>query len=174
MVEKTEQGVSRRNFLGWAWRFLAALLAGQGAYLGLSFLASRKSASSTGQVVTAGLVTDFQPGTVTPFDAARFYLVRSQTGGFLALNSKCTHLACIIGWEKDQQVFACPCHGSMFNQDGSVAHPPAPRPLDYFPIVIGTDNRIQVDTGNPIERSMVNGSEQVYPSVQAAQSTAAR
>ena len=173
MAEETESVVSRRGFLGWFWRCLAVLVAGEGTYLGLSFLASRKPVGSTGQVVTAGLVTDFQPGTVTAFDAARFFLIRTQNGGFLALHSKCTHLACVVGWEKDQHVFACPCHGSVFSQDGSVVHPPAPRPLDYFPIVIGDDGRIQVDTGRPVARSAVNGRELVYPSAQAAQSTAA-
>ncbi len=170
-VEETEATVSRRNFLKWGWRGLAALVAGEGAYLGLRFLASRQPVSSSGQVVTAGLVNDFPPGTVTPFPADRFFLVRFQTGGFLALHSKCTHLACMVGWEADKQVFACPCHGSIFTEDGSVANPPAPRPLDYFPILISDDGRIEVDTRQPITRSEVSGDEATYPPA-AAQSTA--
>ncbi len=169
MVDEIEPEVSRRSFLKWGWRSLALLVAGEGTYLGLSFLGSRKPASSTGQVVTAGLVSDFPAGTVTTFSAERFFLIHFQEGGFLALHSKCTHLACIVGWEQDQHVFACPCHGSVFNEDGSVANPPAPRPLDYFPMAIGDDGRIQVDTRRPIVRSEVSGDELVYPSAQAAQ-----
>ena len=172
MVDESGQVISRRGFLGWFWRGLAVLLAGEGAYVGLRLLASRKPEGSSGQIVTAGLVTDFPPGTVTPFDAERFFLIRFETGGFLALHSKCTHLACVVGWEKDRHVFACPCHGSIFSQDGSVANPPAPRPLDAFPIIIGDDGQIQVDTRSPIVRNAVNGSELVYPPSRLLQSTA--
>ncbi len=171
MLEETERVMTRRGFLGWLWRGLAVLVAGQGAYLGLRFLASRKPEGTSGEVVTAGLVTDFQPGTVTVFAAGRFFLIRSEAGGFLALHTRCTHLACVVGWEKDQSVFACPCHGSLFSPDGAVINPPAPRPLDYFPITIGDDGRIQVDTRKPFTRSAVSGSELTYPSAQAAQAT---
>ncbi len=174
-VEAAEQEVSRRNFLRLGWRGLAILIAGEGAYLGLSLLASRKPASSTGEIVTAGLVSDFQPGTVTPFSEARFFLLRAEAGGFLALYSRCTHLACIVGWEADKHEYACPCHGSVFAEDGSVINPPAPRPLDMFQITIEDDGRVLVDTRKAIVRDAVDGSELVYPSEkaeQAAQSTA--
>ncbi len=174
-VEAVEQEVSRRNFLRLFWRGLGIVVGGEAAYLGLSFLASRKPASSTGEIVTAGLVSDFQPGTVTPFNEARFFLLRAEAGGFLALYSRCTHLACIVGWEADKHEFACPCHGSIFGEDGHVINPPAPRPLDYFPLTIEDDGRVLVDTRKAIARDVVDDSALVYPSEQAeqaAQSTA--
>ncbi|HLY27792.1 MAG TPA: Rieske (2Fe-2S) protein, partial [Aggregatilineales bacterium] len=127
------------------------------------FLSSRQAAATVGQIVTAGIVTDFQPGTVTPFDAARFFLVRFADGGFLALHSKCTHLACIVGWDKQAGQFACPCHGSIFDQQGTVLHSPAPRPLDRYAIVIDSDGRLKVDTSVPIARSAASLGERVYP-----------
>ncbi len=119
--------------------------------------------------MTAGLVSEFQPGTVTPFNEARFFLVRAETGGFLALYSRCTHLACIVGWEADKHEYACPCHGSVFGEDGHVINPPAPRPLDAFLITIEDDGRVLVDTRKPIVRDTVDGSDLVYPSEQAEQ-----
>jgi len=173
MIEETDQIISRRGFLRRIWRYLTVVVAGQGAYLGLSFLASRNSENNTGQIVTAGLVTDFQPGTITASDANRYFLIRFPDGSFLALHSKCTHLACIVGWESDKHVFACPCHGSLFNQDGSIINPPAPRPLDYFPVSIDDGGRILVDTRKPIARTAVTGNELVYAPIQAVQPTAA-
>ncbi|MEO0771158.1 MAG: Rieske 2Fe-2S domain-containing protein, partial [Cyanobacteria bacterium J06649_4] len=38
--------------------------------------------------------------------------------GLIALNAKCTHTGCTVAWQED--LFACPCHGSKFNPDGSV------------------------------------------------------
>lgn len=49
----------------------------------------------------------------------------------IAVNSLCTHQGCSVEWDGSAQ-FACPCHGSKFNPDGSVAGGPASSPLDKF------------------------------------------
>jgi len=45
----------------------------------------------------------------------------------------CTHLGCRYDWEAQANVFVCPCHGSVFAEDGKVLGGPAPRPLDTLP-----------------------------------------
>lgn len=52
--------------------------------------------------------------------------------GILAINSLCTHQGCSVAWIDDDQAFSCPCHGSKFNPDGSVAAGPAESPLGMF------------------------------------------
>jgi len=44
----------------------------------------------------------------------------------------CTHLGCRYEWNPNQQEFACPCHGSVFDLQGHVMAGPAPRPLDLL------------------------------------------
>ncbi len=44
------------------------------------------------------------------------------------LSARCTHLGCLIAREADG-LLVCPCHGSRFRPDGSVAAGPAARPL---------------------------------------------
>ena len=73
---------------------------------------------------------------VTAFPGGRFYLVRLQDGGFLALSSTCTHLECSVPWSEKERKFPCPCHGSVFDITGQVLSPPAPRALDLFPVSI--------------------------------------
>jgi Rieske Fe-S protein len=61
---------------------------------------------------------------------------RSTDGTVRAFSARCTHLGCridrIVG---DEAV--CPCHGSRFRADGSVAAGPASRPL--APITLESD-----------------------------------
>ncbi len=159
------EALTRRDFLGTSWRVLAAFLAGQGACMGLRFLASRKAEGDFGAVVTAGIVDDFPLGTITPFDADKFFLVRFDDGGFLALHSKCTHLACTVTWEAAQGRFVCPCHGSEFDRHGGVLNPPAPQPLDRFAVEIDDGGRVIVDTRTPITRMDTDDDPLVYAPV---------
>lgn len=55
----------------------------------------------------------------------------------IALNSMCTHQGCSVEWKDD--AFACPCHGSKFNIDGSVATGPATEPLAPYEAIIDGD-----------------------------------
>jgi cytochrome b6-f complex iron-sulfur subunit len=169
MADEQENILPRRDFLGLSWRIIAALAFGQGTCMGLRFLASRKAEGSFGQLVTAGLVADFPPGTITPFETERFLLVRFEDGGFLALYTKCTHLACAVSWNEQRQRFVCPCHGSEFQQDGDVLNPPAPRPLDRFPVTIADDGRVEVDTRERIQRTETSPDELVYEPAPADQ-----
>ncbi len=46
----------------------------------------------------------------------------------------CPHLNCRYNW--DGKKFSCPCHGSLFSENGKVLGGPAPRPLDTLPYKI--------------------------------------
>ncbi len=47
-----------------------------------------------------------------------------------AISTVCTHLGCIVA--TSETGFACPCHGSRYDQDGNVTGGPAPKPLPWF------------------------------------------
>ncbi len=153
--------VSRRTMLTAAWSAAGALLLTESALIGLRFLAPRVTGGEFGGVFTVGPVDDFPPGSVTPVEAGRFYLVRAADGGFLALYRRCTHLGCAVPYDPAQGHFVCPCHGSEFEQDGQVLNPPAPRPLDRFPVRF-EDGMVLVDTGNPIERDRTDPGDLAY------------
>jgi cytochrome b6-f complex iron-sulfur subunit len=147
----TDTTMSRRDFLKWAWLGLGGLAVLEAGGLGLRFFAPRIGEGEFGGLITAGSVDDFPPGSVTPFNEGRFYLVRLADGGFLALYRKCTHLGCTVEWQASSQTFFCPCHASAFENDGAVINPPAPRPLDLFPVSFA-EGQVQVDTGSPQQR----------------------
>lgn len=166
MAEQTahsqETQVSRRDFLKWAWGAAGALVLAEGGAVAYRFFSPKIAAGEFGGVFTVGQVDDFPPASVTPFNAGRFYLVRLEDGGFLALYRKCTHLGCAVPWDQASGQFVCPCHGSAFEQNGEVINPPAPRALDRFAVAIDDTGTITVDTSTPIRRDQPGPHDAVY------------
>jgi menaquinol-cytochrome c reductase iron-sulfur subunit len=50
-----------------------------------------------------------------------------------AFSPLCPHLGCGFRWNAPARQFQCPCHGSVFDEAGTVVAGPAPRPLDVLP-----------------------------------------
>merc|ERR1711933_67682 len=46
-----------------------------------------------------------------------------------AVNAVCTHLGCVVPWNRAQNKFMCPCHGSQYDNTGKVIRGPAPLSL---------------------------------------------
>ncbi len=63
-------------------------------------------------------------------------LVRKPDGALIALSAVCTHMGCIVRWQKDRQEFICPCHGGRYSVDGAVIAGPPPRPLPKLPFTV--------------------------------------
>jgi cytochrome b6-f complex iron-sulfur subunit len=145
---------TRRGFLSKLWLVLGGLALAELIWIVVSFLRPRRSRAGAGDgsgVIVAGPVERFEPDSVTAFREGKFYLVRLEAGGFLALHRKCTHLGCTVPWIADRRLFACPCHASVFDIRGDVLGPPAPRALDLFAVRI-ENGIVKVDTSRPIRR----------------------
>jgi cytochrome b6-f complex iron-sulfur subunit len=70
-------------------------------------------------------------------------LVKAKKGGVVALSAVCTHLGCIVQWDKDKQIFICPCHGGRFTPEGKVISGPPPKPLNTLKATVA-DGKITV------------------------------
>jgi menaquinol-cytochrome c reductase iron-sulfur subunit len=69
-----------------------------------------------------------------PTQSTAAWLRRDSQTSFTAFAVYCTHLGCPVHWLAAPRIFLCPCHGSVFNGDGSVAGGPAPRPLFQYQV----------------------------------------
>lgn len=56
-----------------------------------------------------------------------------------ALNSICTHLGCVVPWVPAQNKYACPCHGSQYDENGKVIRGPAPLSLALAHVKVQDD-----------------------------------
>jgi Rieske Fe-S protein len=61
-------------------------------------------------------------------------LVRLDASTIVAVDGKCTHLCCTVGWDAARNQWSCPCHGSTFAPDGTLTHGPARFDLPRFPV----------------------------------------
>jgi cytochrome b6-f complex iron-sulfur subunit len=155
---------SRRTFLNKLWKGLAILTSVEFSAVIFGFLFSgkgNKNIYTPKQLIEAGPVNSFEPKSVTVFRGGRFYLTRLEDGGFIALSLRCTHLGCSIEWEEEKKRFICPCHSSAFAMNGDVQNPPAPKALDYYPIII-EKGIIKVDVGTKVERDRFSKEQIVY------------
>ena len=62
-------------------------------------------------------------------DATYLILDEQKVMADYALNAVCTHLGCVVPWNKNENKFMCPCHGSQYNKEGKVVRGPAPLSL---------------------------------------------
>ncbi|MEL6399843.1 MAG: Rieske 2Fe-2S domain-containing protein [Cyanobacteria bacterium J06626_4] len=89
--------------------------------------------ATLGELDEAGFVSDKN------FQGTQLVVVRdpADDAALIAVNSLCTHQGCSVAWEEG--AFACPCHGSSFNPDGTVASGPAPTALETYEAKIEDD-----------------------------------
>ena len=156
--------VSRNRFM------LAVLTAGSAAigitYIGV-LLRYLYPASSGSPPLKVGLseagvvdpathnVLPFQNGVAGPFyyptvpDASvvvGVFVEKINANGPIATNNirvpeqTCTHLGCPVAWVPADNKFECPCHGSQFHRDLSVAHGPANDPLHQHDFILASDS----------------------------------
>jgi glycine/D-amino acid oxidase-like deaminating enzyme/nitrite reductase/ring-hydroxylating ferredoxin subunit len=69
-------------------------------------------------------------GGIVSHEGEQLAVTRGPDGTVTALSAVCTHLGCIVGWNEIDRTWDCPCHGSRFDEAGSVIAGPAISPLE--------------------------------------------
>jgi len=140
-------GIERRRFAKWT---VGALLAMMGGGFAWSFIATivsgifRRSPGGFSRVEGFESMPLGRPQRVGfPYTAEDAYLrqdlrhfvwiIRHSATSATVFSPICPHLGCRFDWQPEANLFACPCHGSVFSITGKVLAGPAPRPLDTLP-----------------------------------------
>jgi len=75
------------------------------------------------------------------------YLITEKDGvKDFGINAVCTHLGCVVPWNKAENKYMCPCHGSQYNPEGKVIRGPAPLSLAIAHITVDEGDKIVFTT----------------------------
>ena len=143
-VEQNSSGstVSRRDFIALAGKSLLALT-GLLSLGGLARFLSFQPETAQPSEFNLGPASHYPPGSRTPIPQAQAVLI-NQDGKFEAISLVCTHLGCVVNLVETG--YACPCHGSRFDQNGNVLNGPARQPLQELEVEETPDGMLIVHT----------------------------
>jgi cytochrome b6-f complex iron-sulfur subunit len=163
-IDKNPEKTDRRKFLSRIWSILGLVALAELAFFTISMLRPGKKNlkdNPGANIKVAGSVEDFPLNSVTPDRVNKYFLIRTEDGGFLALSLICSHLGCSVLWDKTKNQFICPCHSSAFDNVGNVINSPAPRPLDYFPVLI-EGGKVRIDMSQKKKRKKFEKNQVTY------------
>jgi Rieske Fe-S protein len=63
-------------------------------------------------------------------------IVVNVDGTIRAFRAVCTHEGCPLGWNAQQHLIRCPCHGGAYDTNGHVVSGPPPAPLTELRTVV--------------------------------------
>lgn len=131
---------TRRDVLKWLLGFsvVSTLVGVIAPVIGYLWPPARKGVGYAGPAVV-GTVDDFPVGTgkVLTVDDKPVIVVNTSAGGIKVFSAICTHLGCIVYWDKPKGVIHSPCHDGLFNPVTSVViSGPPPRPLPAYELAV--------------------------------------
>jgi nitrite reductase/ring-hydroxylating ferredoxin subunit len=137
--------LTRREFLRITNRFLT--VTGLAVIFGpiIAYFYPAKLEEVPSDPVLAGPEDELPPGASKTIRFGRYpALVINTSEGLRAYSAVCTHFACLVKYDLEQDTILCPCHDGFFDPlNGEVISGPPPTPLEPFKVEV-VDGQIYV------------------------------
>ena len=144
-----ERPVSRRGLIKYVLLAFSALATAGGVLTPIiAYLWPPKQASAAGGGrVQIAATEDLPVGKGEVYSVNNKPVIVIHTAeGYRALSAICTHLGCILFWNGQREVIACPCHEAYFSTNGAVISGPPTSALEEYRLVVEGD-QIYVEGG---------------------------
>lgn len=126
------------------------------------------ASQSTGEVL--GKATDVPVGGGKIFTDKKVVVTQPAAGEFQAFSTVCTHQGCLV--DKITDTIDCPCHGSKFKFDGSVATGPATKPLPSVAVSVNEYGELVTGGSGSAPPGTTTAPETTAPETTAPNTTA--
>jgi cytochrome b6-f complex iron-sulfur subunit len=148
IADHAEHELNRRKFFIKLGAGSLAVAGGGAAAFAVQYL-SPNVLYEASPVVNVGRPEHYPLDSVTLEPRFGIFIIRAPEG-FYALSAVCSHLGCLCVWKVESATIACPCHGSVFQRDGSITAGPAPKPLPWLRIWMTDDGDLMVDRATKV------------------------
>lgn len=131
-AEQPEQP-ERRSFFNRLFKTVLGLWGAAFVGVVISYIkAPREMRTGEERVKRVGPLNELEIGSAkfVAHERQPFWVIRTAGDELVALPATCTHLRCILQWDKDSGRLVCPCHAGAFDLNGNVVAGPPPRPLE--------------------------------------------
>ncbi len=132
----------RRRFLNWFLGTSLGALAASVIYPIVRYASPPRIPEATTNQVEAGDVSDpvlLEKGfKIVRFGAEPVILLKVSDIEYRAFSATCTHLDCIVGYQKERSQIFCNCHGGTYDLNGRNVAGPPPRPLIAYKVNLVT------------------------------------
>jgi cytochrome b6-f complex iron-sulfur subunit len=131
--------MERRQLLKSSLAFLGTTTLISFVYPASKFLIPPKSSAQEAALVLNK--DEIPPGSAREiiYNQTPVVVINRKGSGFIALSRICTHLGCLVGYDKFNSKLVCPCHAGEFDLEGNVLSGPATKPLTRYPLKITSD-----------------------------------
>jgi Rieske Fe-S protein len=138
----TPANPGRRKFLNWLLATSGGALLASALYPILRYLSPPNVPEAATNQVEAGPTNDpefLEKGfKIVRFGADPVIVIRVAESQFKAFSATCTHLECIVEYQKGKNVIWCNCHNGQYDLNGRNVAGPPPRPLTAFKVDVVT------------------------------------
>ena len=131
-----ETPATRREFLKWMSRAFLGLWAIGGAGVVATYLGAPDRNEGGSRQVRIGALNEMRigEGQLVRHGVTPFWVVRTNETTVVALSAVCTHVRCILNYDRDKRLLTCPCHDGHFDLKGEVLSGPPPRALPVLEV----------------------------------------
>lgn len=140
--------MQRRGFLNWLLRGTGGALLASVFYPVFRFLSPPRIPEATTNRVAAGTTNDAEfldkRFKIVRFGADPVIVIKVAEADFRAFSATCTHLDCIVEFNRDKNAIWCNCHNGHYDLNGKNVAGPPPRPLTAY-----TVNLVEEPGGGP-------------------------
>jgi cytochrome b6-f complex iron-sulfur subunit len=126
--------MERRSFLGFIGSALGLTAFGSMAYPLIRYLAPPKTKRKGGTFTFTK--ADIGDAKEIVYQQTPAIIINRPGKGYIALSRVCTHLGCLVEYDRGSRRLVCPCHAGTFDLEGRVLSGPPPSPLPTIPLSV--------------------------------------
>jgi len=137
-MTKDPPDVGRRGFINWLLGLSGSALLASVLYPVLRFVSPPRVPEASTNQLEAGRTNDpelLERGfKILRFGSEPVILIRMSDASFRAFSATCTHLDCIVEYQRDKSRIWCNCHNGEYDLTGRNVAGPPPKPLTPFKV----------------------------------------